>query len=344
MIFKLAPFLKCIVFLLAFHEMQQRVFATNMTSSKVLWSNDTVPYNESATRNSSVSQVTPCQVGQNSNWDPDSYMAAQLSPGVDPVDYIAGFQDFCALWNSSCSGDLDTAFNNFEKNVAWSGDGKFYDCGQDALINAGALPEKSRSLVTQLLTYAQSPQCTSRYRDIHCPQFSVSSQSQCRASVFPASPCCGACWFEGTVVDLLYWPSEDSDTSCLSVIGNTVHPIDQEAITSTYLDPANNKVTSVVVYGCTTMSRAPNGSISYEFENTASQLTIGTFRFKVDYWNPWKSHVSCVQSTGATAGSHYSHISAAPIRIRAHSLVNVTRASNKVVEALSRVAVSDGYT
>ena len=336
--------LRGIFFLLAVQCLQRRALAANTTSSQVLWSNHTLPYNASATQNSSLPQITPCQVGQNLNWDPDSRMGAQLSPQVGNVDSIGSYGEYCALWNSSCSGDFDTAFRNFENNVAWVDDGKFYDCGNSQMVNAAALPENSRGLVTQMISYAQSPQCTSMYRDINCPGFSMSSQSQCLAKSFPAAPCCGACWFAGIVVDLLYWPSEDADTSCLSIIGNSVNPVDKDAITSSWIDPSDNKPTSLVVWGCTTMSTASNGSIVYGFENTAAQTTIGTLTFKSDFVNPWDNHVTCVQSSGEITASQHSRISAAPLHVQAHSLVNITRKINNMTQPLTRVAVSDGYT
>ena len=321
--------LRDIILLLVSCGLQKGILATNLTSSQVLRSNHSMPYNGSATWNSSISQVTSCKIDTKTNYvgTIDKYRKA---------DSIGGYEDYCALWNSSCSGDLDTAFRNFEKDIAWFDDGILYDCSQDVYMVGDPPSEKSRSLYTQLSNYAQSPQCTSRYRDIHCPDFSISSQSQCRASVFPTAPCCGPCRFQAAVVDLLYWPSESSDTSCLSIVDLK----GQDPRTTMWHDSYGTSNT-YIYWGCTGMSRAPNGSMSYGFAETAYQASIGTLTYKVNIRNPWEnSIVSCVQ---ATASSQYSNFSAASIRVRAHSSVNGTKGAENATMSLSRVVVSDGH-
>ena len=64
--------------------------------------------------------------------------------------------------------------------------------------------------------------------------------------------CCGTCIIQGKNVDVYYWPEPDADTSCLSIVGTDVQPIDYGA---TSLRCLGKKY-----WGCTTL--VPGSSIS----------------------------------------------------------------------------------
>ena len=65
----------------------------------------------------------------------------------------------------------------------------------------------------------REPQCSKDYESIQ----PLSSRT--------FDDCCGTCYIYGPNVDVYYWPEPDADTSCLSIIGSDVVPLDVGAQT-----------------------------------------------------------------------------------------------------------------
>ena len=131
--------------------------------------------------------------------------------------FTPGYKEFLRAWKSSCSGDQRDAFRNFERAKTWAGYNTWAQNLSICTLGDSDVPEVSRSAAAEMLSFGHSPNCRSLWLDIGLGQ----------------EPCCGECAFEPTVVDLYYWPEQDVDDSCLSLVGNTVYPVDFRTSTTT---------------------------------------------------------------------------------------------------------------
>lgn len=200
----------------------------------------------------------------------------------------------------------------------------FGDPSCQCLINGKAAPAASASSYAEMLSYARSPACAAA--------FGNSSGS-----------CCGhfGCQFDPTFVEVYYWPVEDADTSCLSIIGDSVKPWDFGATFTTTTEagdwhgrPRNwNPVGTY--WGCVS---------DLQTITTAMMTSVNGFTFKASMYNPWGTDNPCV-TTSSVAGSPVLNSSVAPaFKMRARSLVkSADPGSNITVPAVTEVTL-DGYT
>ena len=188
-------------------------------------------------------------------------------------------KDFCLPWGGYCTN------NNTDGNATFL---------VDELINGGLDPGRNcfhqnadkqntcgnATVVSKFEEWFRSPQCPS----------SISSRAARLNTKVPDgledSTCCGKCSIQGSgAVDLYYWPSPDANTQCLSVVGNTVSPLLQDATTTTRT-LAPNWFTTETYWGCTL--RTPSSCISII---TTSRETVlpgfGGTTMRLPIRSPW---------------------------------------------------------
>ena len=199
----------------------------------------------------------------------------------------------------------------------------FGDTSCQCLINGKPAPEASASAYADMLSYARSPACAAA--------FGNSSGS-----------CCGhfGCQFDPTVVEIYYWPAEDADTSCLSIIGDSVHPWDYGATLTTTTEPGDwhgrprNWNPVGTYWGC---------EVDGQIVTTAVMTSVNGFTFKSSNYNPWGGDNPCV-TTSFTTGTLALNSSVVPgYEMRARSLVKSAESARNVTVPLTEVTL-DGYT
>ena len=106
--------------------------------------------------------------------------------------------------------------------------------------------------------------------------------------------CCGGCEIDATTVDLYYWPELDANLSCLSIVGESVRPLDYGATTS--IIPERYSDVTITYWGCESTSTV---------YTTAEITTIGSLTVKMSLMNPWSSS-PCVDDDAGSQGMNHS--------------------------------------
>ena len=225
-------------------------------------------------------------------------------PSSSTSEYILGYKEYCALWNSSCSGKPDAAFGAFTEDVHWW-NGSLCNQYNECTVNEQSVPPASKIDFDELLHFARSPECASRYGLNQAGDVPGGfGNPQPYGSM---GPCCGPCHFVPTVVDLYYWPEPDADTSCLSLIGGSVNPPDFGATTSE----------SETLWNCITASELANGTTTYGYLRTATLTSVGSITYKSLDYNPWFPPTLCL-NTSSQQPSVTSKAQSNHLRIRGH--------------------------
>ena len=236
------------------------------------------------------------------------------------------FSQYCVLWDDSCLRSRSWTFpdahpytylDSFELEVCFGN--PFCQCMVDGVL----APAASTSSYAELLKFMRSPQC-------------LSSPASC-CQYFP-------CIFEPTAVELYYWPDPDADTSCLSIIGDSIYPWDYGATTTTFTEysPAELSIRGMgsiqTYWGCaktymTTYSGHDYSTYSgidasswliTEIVTTAVMESIQGLKFKSSKFNPWEADQPCPKTfSGSTpSGSLRSLPSGANIHARSLESTN----------------------
>ena len=131
----------------------------------------------------------------------------------------------CPLWDSTCTGNrteaLLTFFNHTIVNLF--ADDCFLDDGHEfggtgnlfALkCTSSLVPASSSSIRSKVKSWLRQPECSMAGQEAAAINSILGTDGEC----------CVPCEVGGKNVDVYYWPSPEADTSCLSIIGNNVHP------------------------------------------------------------------------------------------------------------------------
>ncbi len=244
----------------------------------------------------------------------------------------------CILWNSSCCGDRTAIaaefFNNtlpiMEEKPCWK------------MMDNASIPctqyesPEILSAMREVKSWMRTPDCASMHQD------AGSSEG-----------CCGLGYINAKNVDVYYWPEPDSNTACLSIVGNTVHPSDYGATTDMGLTywgcTASNPKTSTTISDI----NGPSGYVVssttivtvHSIITTAQITMIGSVAFKQSLVNPW-TPAACIQETSTSNPASVpteTHASQAGIHARGHSLLissSMTRADGLPVSTV----VSGAFT
>ena len=123
----------------------------------------------------------------------------------------------CLLWDKTCSGNETEAKDDFFlvdglKNYLITGNST---CFRDEI---GCTPEMA-SQFPKMKSFMRGEECAL----IQDNQYNRMSEN----SPFyqPPRNCCKACALLGNNVELFYWPDPEADTSCLSIVGDTILPV-----------------------------------------------------------------------------------------------------------------------
>ena len=288
------------------------------------------------------------------------------------------FKDQCLLWDTSCSGNMTLAIEDFFNNTIEPLIGNQCFSQFDAGVQAGdpglSIPFVGGSGLVQLDNIIPSdcidynpPERISEWRDIKSWMRSpscVSAQDEWKASGGKATPdhstgvkesCCEGCVVGAQNVDIYYWPEPDVDTSCLSIVGNSVNPFTYGATTSAnttyWACSPKAPVTSVfpedLAYASSGSYYASSGSITsvYPIITTAQIETIGSLTVKVSLLNPWSSS-PCIENDTTPQGSNSSNSSVGlhvrhAIQARNHTLPNPSSITQESGSSASTVVMGN---
>lgn len=295
-----------------------------------------------------ISNAEPLSTGHSGRRLPNTFTTNATTTG-----YFPKYDEICALWDSSCMGDEQSAFSVLNENIMWE-EGHFCDLKSlDADFSSRGetlqyqrvrystctpcladAPETSKSAVSQVMEFARSPKCTSMLSERICRGNLKTDSPWCTFRPTEDTVCANRqCYFNRAEIELLYWPVEGSDTSCLSIIGD---------------GNGNGAITRAHGYadwGCTTLSTAQNGSIFSQYFTTATQYRANKhFTYKQELFNPWDTTVPCLGLSDHSTGSQTSSVDLSALRVRAHAFVNSTQITAKENHTSVRIAVSDGFT
>ena len=290
--------------------------------------------------------------------------------------------DSCILWDPSCSGNRTLAMDDFF-NQTFQNDLVSNECfAQLSPVNSALVsncdkynPPGRMSEFEEMKNWMRSQQCVSAaadwaartpgnsnftyanakdWRDL---QQDPDSQMADRMDPHPINytsgvtpSCCGVCNINAQNVDLYYWPEPDADTSCLSIIGGNIRPLDYGATTTEYsIDPTS---TSTAIYwGCNPLTSTyynpmVTGNVTYTSAITTAQITaVGSLLVKVPLVNPWSPN-PCLETGVPSRGPNVSneiHDKHVRMHARDHTLIIATSITSEGHSAVSTV-VSGNFT
>ena len=309
---------------------------------------------KAANPSSSSTLAAPPSVGTQNQphygMDPDSAMAIEYNKQYANVTYTPPAyvppkipSNVCALWDPSCRGNKTLAAEEFFGQGKGNSSGTMFDLlldpcfdgqGTDALgtnCTSSLLDPASASFSSAAKSYMREPQCSKDYESI----YPVSSRT--------FDDCCGTCYIYGPNVDVYYWPDPNADTSCLSIIGSDVIPLNVGAQT----DEAG------VVYWAASTNLY---DIYVPTVTTALITTINGVVVKEAIANPWDASPSITTTRPISNMKKRNPLSVHPRAFnplygreelradRNSSWDTGVTASARASEATGSIAVSDGFT
>ena len=249
------------------------------------------------------------------------------------------FGDQCLLWDPSCSGNRTSAIDKFfaltsQHNLL--SDRCFVQPGSVNLANVSNC-DGSASEFQEMKNWMRSQQCVSaagewaaKYESGWDPDSHIAVQMDNYEfhTVSGSHPsCCDRCDTNVQNVDIYYWPEPDVNTSCLSIVGDSVRPVGYGATTSLY--PEGTTTSTDIYWACdarltTDYDTLHGTSFSYtDSTRTAMVRTIGTLLVKVYLSDPWLPS-PCTESNAISQGLNVSagiREKRATMHPRAHTLV-----------------------
>ncbi len=258
---------------------------------------------------------------------------------------VAPFANQCSLWNAACAGNRTFAIEEFFHTTSGALLGNLcfigFDCGCENApefveANSGTSaenimsdckkynPPERLSLWEKMKSWMRSSGCVSAKDE--WMKMGVSNRINTRNPSSVSDSCCGGCIVGTQNVDLYYWPEPGTNTSCLSIIGNSVHPFNFGATTAG-ISPSLS-----TYWECT--AKTPVVSITTGIDNsaitttntmimTATSASVGPISFKKSLINPWASS-PCIEVDSRPAngsnGSAGNHDEQASIQTRDHTL------------------------
>ena len=268
--------------------------------------------------------------------------------GSDDYVQYADLDRLCVLWNSSCTGSIVAARNEFfgnESGETLLSNECFQNQPTDPLQSNGLKGcyniESSKTLLQfgQAKKWMRSPQCLANATQWEKEQPLYAKIPDLPHADTGAAYCCAKCDLSVQDVDIYYWPEVDVDVSCLDIIGDTSHPLDYGATTTSqqyeYIGRSSSSIAYETYWGC----MGPDSSIT----TTAYITQINSITFKASSYNPWlpppcttnAPQAIAPKATTAASGEH------ASIRPRAHSLIIQTNITKTNGPPLSTLVLDD---
>lgn len=246
----------------------------------------------------------------------DDFCSFKDGNGTIVKAVATNFSDECLLWNASCSGNrtlaiekfFDVAFSESANDFYKNGDLLVNDCFQqdDEAVNQSDCntynPPGRMAEFSKIKNWMRSSQCKSAANEWVAMGGDESKLGFLAQDAGPGYKgtsealitCCGGCEIDATTVDLYYWPELDANLSCLSIVGESVRPLDYGATTS--IIPERYSDVTITYWGCESTSTV---------YTTAEITTIGSLTVKMSLMSPWSSS-PCVDNDAGSQGMNHS--------------------------------------
>lgn len=281
--------------------------------------------------------------------DPDSALAMQYNKEYanvtyTPPAYVAAKipADICVLWDPSCQGNKTLAAEEFFGPGRVNSSGTMSDLLLDPCFNGQGTDASGTNCTSSLLNPASASFSSAAKSYMREPQCFQDYKSAYPASSRAIDVCCGTCYIYGPNVDVYYWPDPKADTSCLSIIGSDVIPLDAGAQT----DGAG------VVYWAASTNLY---DIYVPTVTTALITTINGIVVKEAIANPWDASPSITTTRPISSMEKRSPLSVHPrafnplhgreVGMDGNSSSGTrTTAIARASEIPGSIAVSDGFT
>ena len=260
---------------------------------------------------------------------------------------INGLSDQCLLWDDTCTGNTTLAISEFTLSTGWRlfENSCFVD-PTDGNCSANSPPSRLTEF-EKIKSWMRSRQCitgTSLFETpLGDPPFPLKNSTN--STTNPGS-CCGTCYLDAGDVDVYYWPHSDANTSCLTIIGDSVKPLDYSATTTTYPTLTETYWGCTAKYPIPTIRHTDGGGVPVSSFLTIESIitmariaTHGSLNFKQSLLNPWPPP-ACVTKSSAQSSVH---AIPASIRARGHSLIIPSIITQNRGHPVSTV-VSGGFT
>lgn len=278
------------------------------------------------------------------------YCSSKGNDGIVGQANTTTTDDVCLLWDATCSGNKTSAIDKFfdptfQRDLL--SNRCFVLAGSVDLGNASNCekdnPPGRMSEFQEMKDWMRSKQCASvaeGWAAIYRSDFDPSSEESIEidpdqyhfVDSAPDPSCCGACSTNVQNVDVYYWPEPDVNTSCLSIIGDSIRPVDYGATTTVW---SFGTVTSTNIYwGCyakpSTYSNTLQGVMVTDTAaiRTAMIRTIGSLRVKVSLSDPW-SPSPCTEIDQGSNRSAEIRDRHATMYARDHTLIIPSTITNK---------------
>ena len=276
---------------------------------------------------------------------------------------VTDLDDLCVLWDPSCSSNGTLAANRFFNQTFQNdlfGNVCFTQVNYTDSVGVSKCdefnPPKRMFEFREMRNWMRSKQCVSaaanwaartpgdvNFTYANAKDWKISREdpdTQMEAQMYPdsinytsgvAPSCCGVCNVYSQNVDIYYWPEPDTNTSCLSIIGGSIRPLDYGA-TKTEVSLNTTETSTATYWGCnprtsTFYNPMERGNVTYTTATTTAQITtIGSLLVKVPVVNPWSSS-PCLESGQISRGSNKStdiRDKHAPIHARDHALMTTS--------------------
>lgn len=222
----------------------------------------------------------------------------------------------CVIWNSSCCGDRKAIatewFNDtrpfMEEKPCWK------------LMDNASIPctqyetPEMLSAMREVKSWMRTPDCASMFQGL---------------GLFSSIGCCGEGYIDAENVDIYYWPEPDSNTACLSIIGDQINPWDYGATTDkglTYwgckaIEPRTLTTTSWIRDPSQGLESWATMTIVETVITTAQMTTIGSVTFKQSLISPWTTAACIEEAVAYPESSASADASNPPAVTRIKSLV-----------------------
>lgn len=229
----------------------------------------------------------------------------------------------CVLWNKTCGGDRTYAAEQFFNTTRYQLflNSCFLDNESDVCRN---LETEERLAEFQMMKdWMRTQECWSDLLE-YDRRHNITPED-----VTHKDFCCDTCHMGVENVDVYYWPDPNADTSCLSIVGDTINP------------PAHGGTTIQIgeVIGVHWECMAATGS---SYITTATITTMGSLSMKQTLIDPWGPAL-CITASTASARPRSSPGLNATLQARAHTLV-IPRTLANVSVLPSSTLVTDGFT
>lgn len=264
-----------------------------------------------------------CVVGDCAN-DPSATKTVDQYGSVG----VPNLEKLCVLWNSSCTGDVNSARNEFFSNTSEAL--RSNECFQKqptGLSEPNSLEscydiESSQELLQfgQAKAWMRSSKCRSDQAvwASSMPDHAVDKKYLPNGDP-GAAYCCAKCGIKVENVDIYYWPEVDVDTSCLDIIGTRTNPVDYGATTTSNEYALIGRFSSTLSFSTYWGCIGQDSSVT----TTAYITHIKSLMVKASSYNPW-SPPPCPEATlPATTSNRSIEVRGryASIHARAQSLI-----------------------